>query len=568
VKAWSATLARGATPRWRPLDAHDGFVRLLRGFVRARAALALALVGALSLALALSPQGRWEGLVWSALYAVWTLVPVLRPGWWQAPPHQGRDALRGWRWWATIGVDVLAFSALQALEPGSAVPFPALYILPVLMSSVLAPRRMAWGAAAMATLGLLGGSLWAGLLASDWSGRWTGSGLAGMGYFAVAWLTAELAERLAGEQRAAQGSRAYARQQSALNQLVIDELREGVLVLDREGIVRAANPAARALLGQHQAVASTTFHLAEVRAWDELQAAVERAWRQGPQGQERAHVELRWAEGPPRRLRVRLRLIRSADADGAEDLCLLLLEDHATLVARARQEKLAAMGRMSASIAHEIRNPLSAIAQANALLAEDLAGDAAAQRLSAMVEGNVKRLQRIVDEVALLAAPVPSEAPPLEPGPLLQEVCADWRHAQGGLPEAVLGLHIDTGGARVAFDAEHLRRVLVNLLDNGWRHAQDAPPAWLQVDLGVADERHLRLRVVNPGAPLAPEVERHLFEPFYSTRSRGSGLGLTICRELCERYGARIDVQALTERGVAAIAFVVTLRAVPAPEFR
>lgn len=561
-------MARGAAPRWRPLDASDGFDRLMRGFVRARAALALALVGALGLALALGPNGTWQGLLGSALYAVWTLLPVLRPRDWQGPVRQGRAALRGWRWWATIGADVLAFSTLQALDPGSAVPFPALYILPVLMSSVLAPRRMAWGAAAMATLGLLGGSLWAGLLESDWSGRWTGSGLAGMGYFAVAWLTAELAERLAGEQRAAQGSRAYARQQSALNQLVIDELREGVLVLDREGIVRAANPAARSLLGQHQAVAATTFHLAEVRAWTELQAAVERAWQQGPQGQERAHVELRWHDGPPRRLRVRLRLIRSAEADGAEDLCLLLLEDHATLVARARQEKLAAMGRMSASIAHEIRNPLSAIAQANALLAEDLAGDAPAQRLAAMVEGNVKRLQRIVDEVALLAAPLPAEAPPVDPEPVLREVVADWQHAQGTWPEGALALHIEAGGARVSFDPEHLRRVLINLLDNGWRHAQEAPPAWLQVSLDALDERHLRLRVINPGPPLPPEVERHLFEPFNSTRSRGLGLGLTICRELCERYGARIDYQASVERGVPAIAFVVTLRALPAAESR
>jgi two-component system sensor histidine kinase PilS (NtrC family) len=562
VTAWSAPSRR------RPQDGHDTFLRLMRGFLRARAALALALVGAQGVAQVLTSSGSWEGLVWSALYASWALVPVIRPAWWQGRPEEGHDALRGWRWWSTIGADVLAFATLQALESASAVPFPALYILPVLMSSVLAPRRMAWGAAAMATLGLLGGSLWAGLLAPDWSTRWTGSGLAGMGYFAVAWLSAELAERLAGEQLAAQGSRAYARQQSALNQLVIDELREGVLVLDREGIVRAANPAARALLGRQQAVAATTFHLAEVPAWGELQAAVERAWQQGPQGQERAHAELRWPDGPSRRLRVRLRLIRSAESDGAEDLCLLLLEDHATLVARARQEKLASMGRMSASIAHEIRNPLSAIAQANALLAEDLAGDAPALRLATMVEGNVKRLQRIVDEVALLAAPLPADAPPLDPGPLLTEVCADWLHAQGHGPQGALTCQVDADGARVAFDADHLRRVLINLLDNGWRHAQEASPAWLQVSLRPADDRHLRLSVVNPGEPLPPEVERHLFEPFYSTRSRGSGLGLTICRELCERYGARIDYQALMERGVPAIGFVVTMRALPAAEFR
>jgi two-component system sensor histidine kinase PilS (NtrC family) len=310
-------------------------------------------------------------------------------------------------------------------------------------------------------------------------------------------------------------------------------------------------------------VEASSFRLRGESAWAELQEAVDRAWAQGPQGLERANVALTWPAAPARRLRTRLRFIRSAEADGAEDLCLLLLEDHATLVARARQEKLAAMGRMSASIAHEIRNPLSAISQANALLAEDLQADVGAQRLAAMVDSNVKRLQRIVDEVALLAAPLPAESPPLDAKALVPEVCADWRRTQPAVDDGALQWRCDPDVGVVQFDAEHLRRVLINLLDNAWRHAQEVQPAWLQVSLEAVDERQARLVVVNPGRPLDPEVERHLFEPFYSTRSRGSGLGLTICRELCERYGARIDYQARVVEGQAAIAFVVTLRALP-----
>ena len=115
------------------------------------------------------------------------------------------------------------------------------------------------------------------------------------------------------------------------------------------------------------------------------------------------------------------------------------------------------------------------------------------------------------------------------------------------------------------FEPEHLRRVIVNLLDNAWRHAQAAPQPWVRLELQALDAQRLRCRVMNPAPPLAPDVERHLFEPFYSTRSRGSGLGLYICRELCERYGARIDYQAQQHEGEDCVVFVVTLRRAATP---
>ena len=102
------------------------------------------------------------------------------------------------------------------------------------------------------------------------------------------------------------------------------------------------------------------------------------------------------------------------------------------------------------------------------------------------------------------------------------------------------------------FDPEHLRRVLVNLLDNARRHASDRPGA---IQLRAARARAKRApssASASDGAPIPPDVERYLFEPFFSTRSRGTGLGLYICRELCERYGARIDYRLLPPRRAAA----------------
>jgi two-component system, NtrC family, sensor histidine kinase PilS len=548
-----------------PLEGDATFARLYRAFLAARALVALAVMGALVVGAVVTGSPPGWGLAVCLVYAAAASLHATLPRWQRGANPQSLAAMNGWRWWGSIGLDLIVIALLQVLEPGSAIPFAALFILPVLMSGVLAPRLASLGAAALATLGMLASVVVSDVLGADWSGRLTAAGLSGVGYFLVAWLAAELADRLVGEQRAARGSMAFARQQSMLNQLVIDELREGVLVVDRSGQVRAANPAARTLLGE---VGGGVFGLRGVAAWSDLADAVDASWERSPQGNERADAVLRFDPGPPRHLRMRMRFIRSREADITEDLCLLLLEDRATLVARARQEKLAGMGRMSASIAHEIRNPLSAISQANALLGEDMAADPGAARLVAMVESNVKRLQRIVDEVALLSAPVMGDPPPIDAAPFAAEVCADWVRTQADLITPSLRQSLPDGLGAVLFDPDHLRRVLINLLDNAWRHAQQAGVAapWVLVQLEATDAQHQRLLVANPGPLLGPEVERHLFEPFYSTRSRGSGLGLTICRELCERYGARIDYQPQTVDGQAVVGFAITLRRAPRAE--
>jgi two-component system sensor histidine kinase PilS (NtrC family) len=254
---------------------------------------------------------------------------------------------------------------------------------------------------------------------------------------------------------------------------------------------------------------------------------------------------LSFGPGDTRTLRMRVRFTRRRSLlrgqGGIEEFCVLLLEDVRTAQARLRQEKLAAMGRVSAGIAHEIRNPLSAIAQANALLLEDALPEPQ-QRLLRMVADNVARLKRLVDEVMEVApgtAPLPSV---IDATAEIAGAAADWARTArlDAGPAGRLRLDLPMVPLRVVFDPEHLRRVLINLLDNAKRHGSDAPGA-INVRLAVRDEGSALLLVDSDGPPIAQEVERYLFEPFFSTRSRGSGLGLYICRELCERYGASIE---------------------------
>jgi two-component system sensor histidine kinase PilS (NtrC family) len=263
--------------------------------------------------------------------------------------------------------------------------------------------------------------------------------------------------------------------------------------------------------------------------------------------------------GVTRSLRLRLRFTRQRE--GSEELCVLFVEDNRELLARTRQEKLAAMGRVSAGIAHEIRNPLAAIAQANALIAEDVAG-MRAEQLARMVASNVQRLKRLVDDVTEVAPGVQPDTQTLDASELVHEICVDWVVVNGleAGPESRFRLQIEAPELMMLFDAEHLRRVLVNLLDNALRHADDGAGS-VRVSLARAGDDVLDLVVRSAGPPVPPDVERHLFEPFFSTRSRGSGLGLYICRELCERHGARIEYRRAAE--AAANEFCVRLRMPP-----
>jgi two-component system, NtrC family, sensor histidine kinase PilS len=226
---------------------------------------------------------------------------------------------------------------------------------------------------------------------------------------------------------------------------------------------------------------------------------------------------------------------------------VLFLEDIRAVQARSRQEKLAAMGRVSAGIAHEIRNPLAAIAQANALLSED-ATDPAQRQLMLMVTENVERLKRIVDDVMEVAPGQAQEVGAIDATTRIATICAEWAHAAGVEigGNGLLHVELPAEPIGVLFDPEHLRRVLVNLLDNARRHASGRPGAVLvRLEASADVPGRVVFEVLSDGAPIPADVEAYLFEPFFSTRSRGAGLGLYICRELCERYGARIDYRLL-----------------------
>ena len=359
------------------------FGRVVRAYVAARAAIGLSLVAVQGIsAWTGTRQPEWAVLVALAYAAqaisLW-LLPRLRAL--AEPARLGSQ--RRLQWLSTIGVDVLAFSLLHVLEVGVSFNFAALLVLPVLMAGVLMSRVRALGTTAAVTLLLLL-TAWRG--GGDSPTVMLQSGLAGLGLFVIALLASELAGRLSREELAARESLELARQQAQLNRLVIEEMADGVLVVDRALQVRAANPAARALLVDQGLSPPAPFALDRLPAWATLWQAAQQALASGQWPEAGQDVVLAFGQGHTRTLRLRVRFMRprGVEVASSEPAAVLLLEDLRTLQARIRQEKLAAMGRVSAGIAHEIRNPLAAIAQANALLLEDPL-QPAQQQLAAIV---------------------------------------------------------------------------------------------------------------------------------------------------------------------------------------
>ncbi|MBS7806388.1 ATP-binding protein [Variovorax sp. PCZ-1] len=528
-----------ASPELDLSDRESGMPRLWRGFMAARILVAGVLLLLLLYLRVMGQPPQIAALLICIAYLVLTVwVRVL-----------GRPTLPGARfdpqWVITIGVDVLVFGLLLYMQVGS-INFAPLFALPVLLAAVLGPLLLALGTAATVTVVVLLDALqytFAG--STDAAGRYVQASITGIGLFVVAYLANQLATRLVRQERVALGSEMAARAQIQVNQLVIDNLNDGVMVIDANGVVHAANPSAREMLGDaaisNAQLAKPPFVLASRPAWQSVADVAVHSFLE-QQGLER-DVVISHGQGASIRLRVKTSLSSVPHTSSQGSLCVMFMEDLREMEARVRTEKLAAMGRMSAAVAHEIRNPLSAISQANELLAEEMQSPQQ-KKLVRMVAQNVQRLNRVVEDVLDVSRAqggTQSASTLHDASRFIKGVCDDWQEQNKARNILVTG--IEYAQSAIEFEADHLRRVLVNLLDNALRHATQQA-ASIQVSFSAGEHFGVWvLSVWSDGTPIEQGVQRHLFEPFFSSQSRSSGLGLYICRELCMRHGATIAYQ-------------------------
>ena len=493
---------------------------------------------ALAIALALAATWLWLSGVSHQLLALGCAlyaVQAIQARWFSTIPRSRSEL--DMQWLRNVSLDVLVYASLQVLQ-FAGLNYSPLFLLPVLTAAIFGAGLLHLATAAGVSLLLLGEAWWsATALGQDTTPRLLQAGLYGFGFFGLAILAHAMALRLAAEEALARASDALAKMQIQVNQRVIDALDDGVLVVDANGVVRSINPAAERMLSAASVSAPRVvpFMLAGDASLLPLASLVANSMLSGEQTQAFA---LNVPGLQALQLVAQTRLVR-LDEQAENLVCVVYLEDSRAIEARVRTEKLAAMGRMSAAVAHEIRNPLAAISQANQLLAESATG-AQEQRLSKIVRDNALRLGRIVDEVLSVSHVQGGESHEharVELGMALRSICNDWLSVSGYGQRFAFA---DLPAMWVRFDADHLRQVVVNLLDNASRFAS-ADQSSIRVDVrSVPDGQRCVVSVWNDGAAIDPGVQAHLFEPFFSSQSRSSGLGLFICRELCERHAATI----------------------------
>ena len=488
-----------------------------------------------------------------------------------------------WQWASGSLFDVVVLTLLVFATGVKAGLAP---LIPIMVAGASVPMRPRWAIslAAGASLALLGVTVVQALYfeESD-SANFLIAGLVGAASFLAATTVSWLATRLQAQEQLAEARGQNLRTQLSVTRRVILELEQGVVLLDGESQIKLLNPAAERMLGAAQ-LGGTMNNAMLGQAWVSLRKMIRDLPQQSDQSFDLA---LPAPDSAPssvlRQVRVRVLQIQgSAPPEGAsEELfselgevegkvegasdTLILLEDVQSLQDRAQQLKLAAMGRLSASIAHEIRNPLGAIRHANSLLAEHLQDEPThlaalpvrakqQARLAKIIEDNTVRINTIVEDVLAIARRDRVQVEPIQLAAYLPALLEEHlAHKQIAADRVRLAVLVDDV---CWFDAGHLRQVLINLLDNALRFAPPCEGA-VKIEWARSSSGRLQLSVADAGPGIDAAQIEHVFEPFYTTHTQGTGLGLFLVREWCLANQAEIGYQRLADASMYSGAFII-----------
>ena len=208
---------------------------------------------------------------------------------------------------------------------------------------------------------------------------------------------------------------------------------------------------------------------------------------------------------------------------------------------QAQQLKLASLGRLTASIAHEIRNPLGAISHAGQLLAESQRLDAGDSRLTEIIKEHSQRVNTIIENILQLSRREHVHAKEFQLKPWLDEFLYDFCSSEH-VSNRQISLDISPEDTEIRMDPSQLHQIMWNLFSNGIRHGGTKGLPTLVIKGGVTQESHIPfLDIIDSGPGIDPETAQHIFDPFFTTEPHGTGLGLYIARELCECNQARLN---------------------------
>jgi two-component system sensor histidine kinase PilS (NtrC family) len=418
--------------------------------------------------------------------------------------------------------DILALTWLTYLSGGVASGLGLLILVSVSTGSIIVTSRATAVLAATASIAVLYEEFYLSLTAPALHDDYFQAGVLGVFYFAFSLSIHHLARRIREDDLRAMTQAAELADLERLNRQIVQSMRTGIIVVDSENRARMMNQSAKALLGLAGDEELT-------RLPEPLEERLE-DWREDSR-----------LRAPPFQVETDTPEVRanfSAVRAGGD--VTIFLEDTSELQQQAQQLKLAGLGRLSANIAHEIRNPLGAISHAAQLLRESQNLDEGETRLTQIIHNHCQRMNGVIENVLEMSRRSPSAPVRLRLKDLLEEFADSFREA---VNDAIIDIDVMPEDTEIRVDRSQMSQVLTNLAGNGIRYSYEATgKPFVRLEGGI-DPRTDRpyLNVIDRGPGVPNDQVANLFEAFHTTERAGTGLGLYISKELCETNQARLS---------------------------
>jgi len=462
---------------------------------------------------------------------------------------------------AQIIIDIIFIVLIMHTQQGSQSSIGLLLIVTIAAGSLISIGRLALFYAAIASIGILLEQTFHILDVSNPSENYTSAVLLSLGCFATAWLAYSLAKRSQESELLAAQRGLDIQNMAQINALITDEMQDGVLVVDQDLLIKHHNHQAEVLLGLDNKL--TYADNWQKKPLSEVSPEIESLMQYWLAEKTPEHGFVPTHNTIPsfikltalsRELRLRFLPISENRNQGA----VIFIEDWSQMQTQAHQVKLAALGRLTANIAHEIRNPLSAISHANQLLQEEDT-DPATKRMLQIISDNVQRLDQIIKDVLELNRRDRTNQETIHVESFMHDFYTQFCAVEK-IPESSFTLLLKTKETIVVFDRRHLNQILWNLCKNGWRHCRKSEGS-LKLALHVNENANtMRVEITDDGEGVPDNIQAHLFEPFFTTENTGTGLGLYIARELADANGAKLQYKALESDDGSGSKFIMHLK--------
>lgn len=426
-------------------------------------------------------------------------------------------------------LDIVLITALIFASGSIGNGLGALMVVAVVAGSILISLRGALFFAATGTVCLLSQQVLAHWQTGEPPAAYAQVGALGLTLFVTTLVGNVLSQKARRNQALADQRGDDVESLEALSTAIVQRLQVGVVAISNDGEIRMMNRTAWRLLGEPAERAGSQLTnvdpalAARLNDWQHRSDSDDAALLLTPSGEE---------------VLPRFRPLGKRGQRGT----LIFLDDVGQLKAQVQQAKLASLGRLTASIAHEIRNPLSAISHAGQLLGESNELPDADRRLVEIINNQGRRLNRVIESVLQLSRRSQAEPQSIELERWLANFVEEFA-LQGWSQPHRFSLDGDTA-VQAQFDPDHLHQVLGNLCKNALLHgAKAGQELHIQLNWGIDNAGRPYLDVRDDGKGIAAEDAANLFEPFFTTASQGTGLGLYLCRELCEMNRARLSFE-------------------------